>query len=456
MMTRMDAWHWLLLGLTLLAVLIAAILAHWWLAAKESASREHTRAEELAAANLKLGGHHNAQENRAIRAEAEIERVRSVHEAEMRRVQDVARAQLTAADESAKNLRIEQHRAHEALKEKFQALAGDILQRTQQAACGELDQRRVAFDQLLKPMAETLRATQDKISQLDKNSAAVGASIREQLENTSKITEQLRGETRKLGDALRRPEVRGRYGELQLKRVAELAGMSQYCDFALQEQLTDTDGNALRPDMIVRMPSGRSVAIDAKTNLQAYIDAAQAGEADRDRHLDRFAQHVADQAKKLADKGYWRDLQGSPEFVVMFMPAEHFLDAALARRPALLEDAARRGVILATPATLIALLRAVAVGYKEERLAQAAEELRELGRKLHEQAATAFEPLDKLARHLENAMEAYNQFVGSYQSRLRPTLLRFEEAGVKGKRELPAIETVSARARALPEANPAR
>jgi DNA recombination protein RmuC len=242
--------------------------------------------------------------------------------------------------------------------------------------------------------------------------------------------------------------VRGRYGEMQLKRVAELAGMSAYCDFCEQDSTMDGDGNALRPDMLVKLPSGRVVVVDAKTNIRGYLDALQAGTtAEADGHLERFAKHVADQAAALARKQYWRQYDGSPEFVVMFIPGDQFIDAALARQPEILESAARQGVILASPSTLIGLLRAVHVGYKEQKLAAAAEELKRLGVEFHDRAAVAFGHIADLGGLLERTVNKYNEFVGSYRSRLEPTLRKFEEEGAKSGKELPAAVEVTVRVR---------
>ncbi len=250
----------------------------------------------------------------------------------------------------------------------------------------------------------------------------------------------LRDETSKLSQSLRKPHVRGRYGEIQLRRVAELAGMSALCDFTEQDQSNDRDGNVTRPDMIVTLPNERTIVVDAKTNIHAYLEAIEASNPDEaEAHLQRFAGHVADQAAALAKKKYWSAYEGSPEFVVMFIPGDHFIDAALSRRADLLESAAQQGVLLASPSTLIGLLRAVAIGYQEQRLAKAAEELRRLGKEFHERAAVAYTHIVKVGENLGKAVDAYNQFVGSYEKRLEPTLRKFEQEGAKSSKELPPI-----------------
>jgi DNA recombination protein RmuC len=464
--------HVLLLIVALLAGLVAA-----WMAVRASALRvtalsERARAERTehdytqARAQLEtLGRERNEFENRSIALEKDLHAARTGHEEEFRRVREVAEEKLAGVQERERRIREDFALFEQKMQQSFKALAGDALRgnttefmklagetlsRQTLAGAGELDKKRVAFEQLVRPLSETLQRTDAKLAEFDKGRASAHAALSEQVRQMTDASLRLQAETRRLGDALRKPEVRGAYGEMQLRRVAELAGMTAYCDFSVQSTLAGPEGEALRPDMIVKLPSGRAVAVDAKTNIQAYLDAVQAPTPDdADEHLDRFARHVSEQATKLGKKEYWRALEGSPEFVVMFVPGDQFIDAALARQPELLDSAYRQGVILASPATLIGLLRAVAVGYKEARLAQTAEELRALGREFHERMATALEPLKSLGSDLDSAARKYNQFVASYESRLRPTLEKFEESGVRGKKDLPHVVTISTSSRAL-------
>jgi len=305
-------------------------------------------------------------------------------------------------------------------------------------------------EQLVKPISETLAATRERLESIERARAEHFARFYEHMEQIAGASSGLREETARLTKALSRPEIRGQYGEIQLRRVAELAGMTSYCDFCEQASVRDGDGNLLRPDMVVTLPNERVVAVDAKTNTYAYIEAVNARDgAEREACLDRFARHVAEQAKKLADKRYWSAWEGSPEFVVMFVPGDHFIDAALARRPELMEQAAQMGVILASPSTLIGLLRAVAVGWREHRLAEEANELFALGRELHERAAVAFEHVAGLGGALEGAMKKYNQMVGSIDARLTPTLRKFEEAGARSAKPLPELKPVDGMARTM-------
>ena len=303
----------------------------------------------------------------------------------------------------------------------------------------ELDKRKQAIEAMVKPISETLGKTREQLTQLD-----------ERVKASSVSNESLKEETARLTRALSRPEIRGRYGEIQLRRVAELAGMTDYCDFNEQFSERDGDGNLLRPDMVVTLPNDRVIVVDAKANINAYIEAVNAADDDeREMHMQRFARHTADQVKKLADKKYWALFDRSPEFVVMFVPGDHFIDAALSRNQNLLDDAAQHGVILASPSTLIGLLRAVAVGWREQALSEQAAALFELGKELHDRAATAFEHAGKLGDSIRQSVDRYNKLVGSIDSRMMPTLRRFEDAGAKSTKSLIEPKHVSGDLRQL-------
>ncbi|MDF1810550.1 MAG: DNA recombination protein RmuC [Phycisphaerales bacterium] len=311
------------------------------------------------------------------------------------------------------------------LKSNQDALGKFITERLKDAdslSQAELDKRKQAVEALVKPISETLEATKKQITQLDERVKASGES-----------NQSLREETARLTKALSRPEIRGQYGEIQLKRVAELAGMTSYCDFSEQYSQRDEDGNLQRPDMIVTLPNDRVIVVDAKANINAYIEAVNAqDDSQREVELQRFARHTSEQVKKLADKKYWSLFDGrSADFVVMFVPGDHFIDAALSRKPDLLDIAAQQGVILASPSTLIGLLRAVAVGWREHALTEQAAELFELGKELHDRAATAFEHAGKLGDSIRMSVDRYNKLVGSIDSRMMPTLKKFEDAGAK-------------------------
>jgi DNA recombination protein RmuC len=396
---------------------------------------------------------------------AEVEAVREQSRQEVERERQVAAAKVRAAEEMEARTREYVEQAESRFRTAFGALAGDslkaaqkqFLELAQEAMKGHLKDgdaamtaRKAEVERLVQPIAEALRKSQETLALMEKERVGAYAGLREQVQQNLAAQAELRAETAKLVRALREPQVRGRYGEVQLRRVAELAGMSPYCDFAEQEQIRDLDGNPLRPDMVVRLPNGRHLAIDAKTNIQAYIDAAGAATPEEaEACMDRFARHVAEQVAALGRKAYWQAYDGSPEFTVMFVPGDQFVDAAMSRRPDLVEKAAAANVILASPSTLIGLLRAVAVGWREKRLEEQARELFDLGRQLHERAAVVTEHLARMGGSLEQAVKRFNDLVASYQSRLEPTLRRFEEAGAKSAKELAAVEAITIAPRLL-------
>ncbi|MCC7010997.1 MAG: DNA recombination protein RmuC [Planctomycetes bacterium] len=335
--------------------------------------------------------------------------------------------------------------AHETLQKnsaQFLALAEQKLAAREATAVGELDKRRAAVDQLLLPIGEALKRTQDELRKLETTRVEAYSSLRTQVQAMQQSNAQLSLETQRLVQALSKPTVRGRYGELQLQRVAELAGMQNYCDFALQESVRDSSGKLLKPDMVVRLPNERVIAVDAKTNIDAYLEALKAATPERaQEHLKRFADHVADQATALGRKGYWAQFD-SPEFTVMFVPGDQFVDAALEHRPDLIELAARANVVLASPSTLIGLLRAVHLGWREQRFGDSARELQELGRELLERFGKSLEHADKVGTSLRRAVDDYNSFVGSVDARVIPTLRKFEESGAKSKNPIKELTPV--------------
>lgn len=402
-------------------------------AATEELSRVRVQAaqtaEQLAAAVRDRA--EDAEHARRLHGQ-ELEAVREGFAQEIEKERAVNAERIAAAEQARREIEKKLGEFDAKFTTTFRALAGEALKGNSEQfltlAEQKLSAKTSAVDQLVSPIAATLKKTDEKLAVIE----AAG--------------NELRSETGKLVRALREPHVRGRYGEIQLRRVAELAGMSAYCDFTEQDQTRASDGAALRPDMIVNLPNARTVVVDAKTNIAGYMDAVGAGSPDEaERHLDRFARHVAEQATALAKKKYWAQYDGSPEFVVMFIPGDQFIDAALSRQPELLDRAAEQGVILASPSTLIGLLRAVAVGYKEEQLARAAEELRELGKELHERVAVAMDHFAGLGDSLNQSVDRYNAFVGSYERRLEPTLRKFEESGVKSGKKLPEVRTIESR-----------
>lgn len=277
-------------------------------------------------------------------------------------------------------------------------------------------------------VTESLSRLQDQLHDLARERVGWQAQLGQQVADMRSSTETLRRETQTLSTALRKPQVRGRWGELHLRRVVELAGLVDRCDFSEQVQLED---GRLRPDLVVNLAGGRQVVVDSKVPLDAFLDATGTdSDAERDHHLLRHARQLRTHVDQLGSKAYWRSLESSPEFVVMFVPAEAFLSAALEAEGELLEYAASRGVVLATPTTLIALLRTVAQGWTHERLAERAQEISALGRDLHERLATMGTHMDKVGRSLAGAVDSYNKAVGSLEGRVLVQARRFAEHGV--------------------------
>jgi DNA recombination protein RmuC len=347
----------------------------------------------------------------------------------------------------------------ERARESFQALAGEALRHSNEEfmrlaktafqaqraeATADLEQRKKAVDALIAPMTEALARTSKSLEQVGRDHAG----LRQQVLSMNDAHRDLRTETSKLVQALRKPNVRGRYGEVQLERVVELAGMKNYCDFTPQESLRGEEGRLQKPDLIVRLPNGRIVAVDAKMNVDYYLDALDAKSPEEaEALLARYAEGVMQQAQKLARKAYWTNFDASPEFVVMFIPGDQLVDAALERRPELIEYAAQHNVVIASPSTLIGLLRAVHVGWREKNLSDSAQELFELGRELHHRAAVVLEHAATVGESIDRARRAYNDFVGSVQSRLVPTLRRFEERDARSSKELPEVRVVEGETR---------
>lgn len=328
-----------------------------------------------------------------------------------------------------------------ANNEQFLKLARENLRQYQVQAQADLNQKEKAIEGLVRPIRETLEKTEQQIRLMEKERKEAHGSLTAFLQGMTVTQQQLEAETRKLVQALRRPEVRGQWGELTLRRLVELAGMVEYCDFFEQETQGSGEG-ALRPDMIIRMPDAREIVVDVKTPLDAYLSAVEAiDDADRRRALERHARKVRERVRELATKGYWDQFKNAPDFVVLFIPGEQFLSAALEFDPALLEDALRQKVILATPTSFIALLRAVAYGWRQMALAENAERIRETGEELYKRLAAFTEHLAKVGRSLGGSVDAYNRAVGSLERSVLPGARRFTEMGISsGKKAIESLE----------------
>ncbi len=334
--------------------------------------------------------------------------------------------------------------------ESFLTLAGERLNSVRQETSADLEARQKAIEGVIAPVKESLETLDSQIRAIENVRSAAYGSLSEQVRSLAETQTQLRSETANLVKALRAPVVRGRWGEIQLKRVVELAGMIDHCDFYEQGSVTTDDGR-LRPDLVVRLPGDKNIVVDAKAPLQAYLEALEAPTDEiRAVKLKEHAAQVRIHMAKLSAKGYWEHLQPTPEFVVLFLPGETFFSAALEQDPALIEMGVSQRVILATPTTLIALLRAVSYGWRQELVAENAQKISELGQELYERIATMVEHLASLRSSLNTSVTAFNRTVGALQERVLPSVRKFKELGIASKKDLKEFEPIDNVPRELP------
>jgi DNA recombination protein RmuC len=336
-----------------------------------------------------------------------------------------------------------------ANNEGFLTLAAEKLTAARKEHDTSLAERQTAIDGLLKPVKESLDRVDTKIQEIERDRAQAYGRLTELVRSMSESQSKLSAETGNLVRALRAPAVRGRWGEIQLARVVELAGMVEHCDFFQQETLAGEDGR-LRPDMIVRLPGGRNVVVDAKVPLEAYLDALDAdSEESRRLHIARHAAQIRAHILGLSAKGYWSQLASTPEFVVMFLPSEAMYSAALQEMPSLIEEGVGKRVLIATPTTLIALLQAVHFGWRQEKLAENAQAISAQGRELHGRLATMVEHWIKVGSALEKATESFNKAAASFDSRVKPAIRKLEELGSGGEKAIGDMNAIETRPRVL-------
>ncbi len=336
--------------------------------------------------------------------------------------------------------------------ETFLRLARESLGAHHERAKGDLAAREQAVEGLVRPIRDALARTETQIHELEKARREAYGGITAQLEAMGASQQALQAETRNLVSALRRPEVRGQWGEITLRRLVELAGMVEHCDFVEQSQQNTPDG-PIRPDLIVSMPNQRQLVVDVKTPLDAYLDATQAtDDASRRSALERHAAKVAERVRELSSKAYWSQFEDSPEFVILFIPGDQFLSAALSSRPDLLDQALRQQVILATPTSFVALLKAVAYGWQQLALAENAREIRDLAVELYDRLGTFSGHLGRVGKELEGSVKAYNRAVGSLERMVLPSARRFTELGVQPRQTIEPMKAIETAPRETREA----
>lgn len=365
----------------------------------------------------------------AAEAQLHAERLRALESAEDRLQQSFAAASQRALHEN---------------NQQFLQLAQESMQRFRAESQADLDQRRQSIHHLVEPIRDALKKTEQQIQTIENDRQRSFGALGEQLRHLSLDQLALRQETNKLVTALRAPNTRGQWGELSLKRLVEMAGMIQHCDFFEQVQ-TSTLDRSIRPDMVIRMPDKRELVIDAKVPMDAYLDAAQCEvEYERNQHLVRYARNMREHVRVLAGKRYWEQFQNAPDFVVLFLPGEQFLGIALEQDKTIMQDALELRVILATPTTLIALLRAVAFGWQQSLLTDNAIHIRDTGIELHRRLAILGSHLEKLGKQLSYSVDTYNTLVGSWERGALPGARRLAELGTHSGREVASMETLDA------------
>jgi len=447
------------IGIAVLIFLAGAALAWFW--SRVQARELSGRVRELEADS----SGHQSMESELRRQALELRAERDV----LREKLDMEQQRRVSAETTAQKARenLEEQRkllddAQTKLADAFQGLASEALGKSAQQfldlastkfeslrgeSLGDLEQRRVAIEGLVRPLGETLGSLNERLSQVESSRQEAYGELRSQVQQLSQTSKELRLEAGALSNSLKQPQVKGRWGELTLRRAVELAGMSSHCDF-LEQQSVETETGRLRPDMIVHLPGGGQVVIDAKVPLNGFLAATSAqNDEEHEAAMLDHARLVRAHVQALSAREYWKQFDHTPEFVVLFVPGESFFSAALDSAPTLLEEAIDKRVVLASPTTLIALLRAIAYGWRQELLAENAERISALGRELYDRLATFTDHLADIKKGLDRANESYTKAVRSFNTRLLPGANKFTELGVASTREIEALEPVES----LPE-----
>jgi DNA recombination protein RmuC len=410
------------LSLWIALALLAGFALGWLVAALRAIRNEKQLSVDLEVTRSRLQTQQGLEQERAVMLERAQERLKSAFD--------------SLASESLRNN-----------SELFLKLARENLGQQQLQALHSLKEREHAIETLLAPIRDTLKRTEAQISTIEKDRHEAFGAIRQHLESVNLTQSALQRETRNLVNALRKPEVRGQWGELSLRRLVELAGMTTHCDFTEQVH-TPTDEGALRPDLIVHMVDGRDLVVDVKTPLAAYLEAVEAqSDETRTAALRRHGQLVAERVRALSSKAYWAQFAQSPDFVILFLPGDQFLSAAVNENPALLDEAIRQGVIITTPTSFIAMLKAIAYGWRQLALAQNAATIRDLGQELYKRLSVFGSHIARIGAALDRGVEAYNSAVGSLERQVLPAARRFSELGLNTDRSLEELERVDRLAR---------
>lgn len=460
-------------GIFVLGLAIGGIIA--WLIASYRLQKIH--AKEIAALQIAYSNQLTDLEGKARSAEAVLTELRQQilqRESGLNQLREALDAErrarveaLTRLEASRKNLE-EQRSLIEAMKkemtdtfhalssaalksssEDFIRLASEHLGKVVSETKGRLGEHQAAIDGLVKPLHEALKRYEEQVNAIEAKRRQDYGGLTEQIKQLTSTHQQLQRETSSLVTALRKPQVSGSWGQLSLKRAAELAGMTAYCDFYEQESVT-TETGRLRPDMIVRLPNGREIVVDAKAPVDAYLNAISvASEEDREKALTGYVNQVRTHMNALGSKSYWDQFPKSPEIVVMYLPGESFFSAALEHDHSLIEDSSIKKVILATPTTFIALLKAIAYGWQQEQMTKNAQQISMIGKELYDRINTLARHFDDLGSAIGKALDAYNRAVGSMESRLLPSVRKFRELGVAGAGDIPTLEPIDQKPRSL-------
>ena len=444
----------MLIVLALLGAAIGAVLTSliWYARSAPVATRLARAEQDLAEAQAAL-----QKEREANVQEREANVVLRTEQAALQKTLELERQMAAEKLAAAQQAEVKLREAFAALSvealsqnsQSFLELARATLERYQVQASGELEQRKQAVEVLVEPIRQSLDQVNQQIRTIEKERGEAYVGLRTQVASLIATQEKLHSETGNLVKALRAPQVRGRWGEIQLRRVVELAGMAPYCDFTEQASISTGDGR-VRPDLIVHLPGAKTVVVDAKAPLQAYLDALEAENEDARRMLlGQHARQIRAHMVHLGSKAYWDQLSSTPDFVVMFLPGETFFSAALEQDAGLIEYGIGQKVILASPTTLIALLQAVAYGWRQEKIAESAQEISVRGKELYDRLCTLAGYVRDLGANLGRAVEHYNKAIGSLEGRVLVTARKFQELGVTVKEEIPEMAPVERGVREL-------